>query len=105
MTTFNARERPLADWVKLCCDADSRLKLRFVSRPEGGMLSVTSGGKINRNGLTSIPVEECSRRQYHSNLRNREIHTVTSGKQGRSNSYRFPYNLNTRITQQAEYDH
>lgn len=40
MTTFNARERPLADWVKLCSDADSRLKLRSVSRPEGSVLSL-----------------------------------------------------------------
>ncbi|PCH05686.1 O-methyltransferase, family 2 [Penicillium occitanis (nom. inval.)] len=40
MTMFNARERPLADWVKLCSDADSRLKLRSISRPEGSVLSV-----------------------------------------------------------------
>ncbi|GAD92073.1 hypothetical protein AN5415.2 [Paecilomyces variotii No. 5] len=40
MTTFNARERPLADWVKLCSDADSRLKLRSISRPEGSVLSI-----------------------------------------------------------------
>ncbi|KAL4963166.1 S-adenosyl-L-methionine-dependent methyltransferase [Aspergillus stella-maris] len=40
MTTFNARERPLADWVKLCADADSRFKLRFVSKPQGSNLSI-----------------------------------------------------------------
>lgn len=40
MTMFNARERPLADWVKLCSDADNRLKLRSISRPEGSVLSV-----------------------------------------------------------------
>ncbi|KAL5041838.1 hypothetical protein BDW71DRAFT_157729 [Aspergillus fruticulosus] len=40
LTTFNARERPLADWVKLCADADSRLKLRSVSKPEGSVMSI-----------------------------------------------------------------
>lgn len=40
MTTFNARERPLADWVKLCSDADPRLKLRRVSKPEGSVMSI-----------------------------------------------------------------
>ncbi|KAL4923597.1 S-adenosyl-L-methionine-dependent methyltransferase [Aspergillus undulatus] len=40
MTTFNARERPLADWVKLCSDADSRFKLRSVSKPDGSNLSI-----------------------------------------------------------------
>ncbi|KAL4998457.1 S-adenosyl-L-methionine-dependent methyltransferase [Aspergillus recurvatus] len=40
LTTFNARERPLADWVKLCANADSRLKLRSVSKPEGSVMSI-----------------------------------------------------------------
>jgi 6-hydroxytryprostatin B O-methyltransferase len=40
LTTFNARERPLADWVKLCADADQRLKLRSVSKPEGSNMSI-----------------------------------------------------------------
>ncbi|KAL4808157.1 O-methyltransferase-domain-containing protein [Aspergillus unguis] len=40
MTTFNARERPLADWVKLCSDADPRLKLKSVSKPEGSVMSI-----------------------------------------------------------------
>jgi 6-hydroxytryprostatin B O-methyltransferase len=40
MTTFNARERPLADWVKLCSGVDSRLKLHSVSKPEGSVLSI-----------------------------------------------------------------
>lgn len=40
LTTFNARERPLADWVKLCAEADSRLKLHSVSKPEGSVLSI-----------------------------------------------------------------
>ncbi|KAL4952517.1 S-adenosyl-L-methionine-dependent methyltransferase [Aspergillus filifer] len=40
MTTFNARERPLSDWVKLCADADARFKLRSVSKPEGSNLSI-----------------------------------------------------------------
>ncbi|KAL4816688.1 S-adenosyl-L-methionine-dependent methyltransferase [Aspergillus spinulosporus] len=40
LTTFNARERPLADWVKLCADADRRLKLRSVSKPEGSVMSI-----------------------------------------------------------------
>ncbi|KAL4885489.1 S-adenosyl-L-methionine-dependent methyltransferase [Aspergillus karnatakaensis] len=40
LTTFNARERPLADWEKLCADADQRLKLRSVSKPEGSNMSI-----------------------------------------------------------------
>ncbi|KAL5332378.1 S-adenosyl-L-methionine-dependent methyltransferase [Aspergillus crustosus] len=40
LTTFNARERPLADWVKLCADADRRLKLRSVAKPEGSVMSI-----------------------------------------------------------------
>ncbi|KAL4780293.1 S-adenosyl-L-methionine-dependent methyltransferase [Aspergillus varians] len=40
MTTFNARERPLADWVKLCADADPRLKLQSVSKPDGSNMSI-----------------------------------------------------------------
>lgn len=40
LTTFNARERPLADWVGLCAEADNRLKLRSVSKPEGSIMSI-----------------------------------------------------------------
>ncbi|KAL3472043.1 S-adenosyl-L-methionine-dependent methyltransferase [Aspergillus californicus] len=40
LTTFNARERPLADWVKLCSDADERLTLRSVSKPQGSIMSI-----------------------------------------------------------------
>ncbi|KAL2824231.1 S-adenosyl-L-methionine-dependent methyltransferase [Aspergillus cavernicola] len=40
LTTFNARERPLADWVQLCASADSRLTLRSVSKPNGSVMSI-----------------------------------------------------------------
>jgi 6-hydroxytryprostatin B O-methyltransferase len=40
LTTFNARERPLADWVSLCAEADNRLKLHSVSKPEGSIMSI-----------------------------------------------------------------
>ncbi|KAL4893186.1 S-adenosyl-L-methionine-dependent methyltransferase [Aspergillus ambiguus] len=40
LTTFNARERPLADWVKLVSNTDTRLKFRAVSKPEGSVMSV-----------------------------------------------------------------
>lgn len=40
LTTFNARERPLTDWVRLCQNADDRLKFRGVSKPEGSVMSV-----------------------------------------------------------------
>lgn len=40
LTTFNARERPLADWIKLCSEADNRLKLHSVSKPEGSVMSI-----------------------------------------------------------------
>lgn len=40
LTTFNARERPLMDWVKLCENADSRLKFRAISKPQGSVMSI-----------------------------------------------------------------
>ena len=40
LTTFNARERPLTDWVRLCRNADDRLKFRGVSKPEGSVMSI-----------------------------------------------------------------
>lgn len=40
LTTFNARERPLTDWVKLCENADSRLKFRAISKPEESVMSI-----------------------------------------------------------------
>lgn len=40
LTTFNARERPLGDWIKLCQNADSRLKFRAISKPKGSVMSI-----------------------------------------------------------------
>lgn len=40
MTTFNARERPLEDWVKLCADASPKLKLHRNLKPRGSVMSI-----------------------------------------------------------------
>ena len=37
---FNARERPLEDWIKLCTNADPRLKLGVVKTPPDSSLSL-----------------------------------------------------------------
>lgn len=54
LTTFNARERPLTDWVKLCENADSRLKFRAISKPEESVMSI----------LEFVFEDENNRRQY-----------------------------------------
>lgn len=40
ITTFNARERPLDDWKKLCQDAHPGLKLQRSFKPAGSIMSI-----------------------------------------------------------------
>ncbi|RAQ45435.1 O-methyltransferase [Aspergillus flavus] len=40
ITTFDARERPLEDWKKLCRDAHLGLKLRRIFKPAGSIMSI-----------------------------------------------------------------
>ncbi|PYI06965.1 hypothetical protein BO78DRAFT_429259 [Aspergillus sclerotiicarbonarius CBS 121057] len=40
ITTFNARERPLEDWKRLCQDAHPGLKLRRSFKPAGSIMSI-----------------------------------------------------------------
>lgn len=40
LNLFNARERPLGDWVKLCTDVDPRLKLGLVKTPPNAAMSI-----------------------------------------------------------------
>lgn len=54
LTTFNARERPLADWIKLCENADSRLKFRTVSKPEGSVMSILEFVFEDQNGQPTV---------------------------------------------------